>query len=180
MHKNLCLAAALSLVLGSALSADPADLRDLDKTVFNALAAKASSNVNITLDGTLLKLGASFLSDSDDEDAAQIKRIIAGLKGITIRSFEFKNKGEYSEADVAAIRKAMDLPDWSRVVDVHSKSEEEDAEIYVLPGKDKLRGLFILAREPLELTAIYIVGSIDPKDVDTLQKLGREKAKGEQ
>lgn len=180
VYRRLFLAGALALLIAAPLAADPADLKDLDKTVFDGLAARASNTVNITLDGAILKMGASFLSSSDDENAAQIKRIVAGLRSISVRSFEFKKKGEYGDADIQAIRSQMKLADWSRIVDVHSKEEPDNAEIYVLPGKDKLQGLFILVSEPLELTAVHILGNIDRNDIDALQKLGRESAKGDQ
>src|SRR4029077_2908975 len=72
------------------------DLKHLDR-----LAAKASETADVTLDGSLLKLAAKFLS-ADEPDQAKVKKLVVGLKGIYVRTFEFENEGEYSESHVTA------------------------------------------------------------------------------
>ena len=160
------------LMAGALVRADPLDLKDLDKSVFDRLKARASETVNITLDGSMLKMAAGFLSSSNDADAAKIRKLIGGLTSVTVRSFEFKNKGGYTEADVMAIRNQIKASDWNRVVDTQNKEDGETAEIFVLPGKDRPQGLFILAAEPRQLTVVHIVGSIDLSDLGSLEGLG--------
>jgi hypothetical protein len=160
------------LLAAGALWADPLDLRDLDKSVFDRLKAKASDSVNITLDGGVLKMAAGFLSSTNDADAAKVRKLVGGLKSVNVRSFEFKNKGDYSQADVAMIRSQIKGSDWTRIVDTHSKEDGATAEIYILPGKDKPMGLFILATEPTQLTVVHILGSIDLNDLGSLEDLG--------
>lgn len=154
------------------LAAEPIDLRDLDRTVFDHLKAKASDTVDITLDGSVLKMAGGFLASSDDPNASHIRKLIDGLKSVTVRSFEFKEKGEYSTADVDAIRAQIQSAHWTRIVDAHEKDSGEHAEIYILAGKDKPQGLFILSAEPLELTVVHIEGAIEPGDLAALGGLG--------
>ncbi len=138
------------------------DLKHLDR-----LAAKASETADVTLDGNLLKLGAKFLS-SDDPDQAKVKKLVASLKGIYVRTFEFENEGEYTEADVASVRKQLQSPGWSRIVGVKSKKDGENAEVYLkTDGPDG--GLAIICANPKELTVVSIVGKID---LDELSELG--------
>lgn len=75
------------------------------------LGSKASQTVNITLDGSLLRLASRFLSDGDS-DEVEVKRLVNGLKGIVVRSFEFKAEGEYLDSDVEAIRAQLRNPNW--------------------------------------------------------------------
>lgn len=162
----------IGLLTASALRADPLDLKDLDKSVFDRLKAKATETVNITLDGSILKMAAGFLSSTNDVDAAKVRKLIGGLKSLTVRSFEFKNKSDYSQADVELIRSQIKASEWTRIVDTHNKEDGDTAEIYILPGKDKPQGLFILATEPMQLTVVHIVGSIDLSDLGSLEDLG--------
>jgi hypothetical protein len=132
------------------------------------LAAKASETVDVSLDGALLQLAGKFLS-SEKADEAKVKNLITGLKGIYVKNFEFDKEGEYTEADVEAIRSQLRAPGWSRIVGVVSKRDGEKAEIYAKPGGDRVGGLVILAAEPKELTIVNIVGTID---LDQLSELG--------
>ncbi len=132
------------------------------------LAARASDTVDVTLDSSMLKLASKFLSN-DDEDEAQVKKLVAGLKGIYVKTFEFKNAGEYSMADLEGVRSQLKAPDWQRIVGVHSKDEGENVEVYIKPEGKGIGGLAIIAAAPKELTLVNLVG---PIDLDTLSELG--------
>ena len=141
--------------------------QSLDLTHLERLAAKAKETSDVNLDGSVLKLGAKFLS-ADDPDEVKIKKLVAGLKGIYVRTFTFENEGEYSESDVSGIRKQLQSPGWSRIVGVHSKKDGDNAEVYLKtngPGG----GLAIICANPRELTIVNIVGKID---LDELSELG--------
>src|SRR4051812_43875486 len=71
-------------------------LDSLDK-----LAPKAEDAVNIELDGILIKFAGSILSNEDADERA-VKELVSGLKGVYVRSYEFKSEGQFAEADVAA------------------------------------------------------------------------------
>ena len=132
------------------------------------LAAKATETVNVTLDGSLLQMASRFISDDSDADTAQVKKLVAGLKGISIRSFEFKNAGEYAEADVEAIRSQLKDETWKRIVQVHSKTEG-DSDIYLKTVAGRIAGLAVIAAEPKQLTVVSIDGAMD---LEGLSKLG--------
>jgi len=153
----------LLISTGVAAYGQALDLKFLDR-----LASKASETANVSLDGSLLQMAAKFLS-KDDPDDAKVKQLIGGLKGIYVKSFEFDTDGAYSESDVTAVREHLRSPDWSRIVDVHSRKEGENAEIYIKTGGKDLGGLVIISTEPRQLTVISIVGKID---LDQLSDLG--------
>jgi Domain of unknown function (DUF4252) len=132
------------------------------------LAAKATEVVDVTLDANLLQLASRFLSDKDADDA-KVKKLIGGLKGIYVRSFEFEKAGEYLDSDVEPLRAQLRSPAWSRIVGVRSQKSGENSEVYVKTENGKIGGLAILATEPKELTIVSIEGTIDP---DQLSELG--------
>jgi hypothetical protein len=146
----------------------PAQLRI---TGLEGLAAKAKESVDITLDSNLLQMAGGFLSgNSKDKDEAKVKEVLAGLKAITVKSFEFKEAGQYRMEDLDPIRAQLRAPGWSKIVNVQSK--EESSEIYTRLEQGKVVGFAIIAAEPKELTVVAIEGSIDLKDLSKLGGLG--------
>jgi len=151
-----------ALVVVAGASGQSLDLKSLDK-----LSDKAK-DVTVNLDGSLLKFAAKFLSN-DDPDQAKVKKLVAELKGIYVRTYEFESEGEYSEADLAPIRSQLRSPGWSRIVGVHSKKEHDNAEVYLNSGGSEPGGLVIVCANPKELVVVNIVGKID---LDELSELG--------
>jgi len=126
------------------------------------LAAKAEESVDVTLSGSMLRLAAKFISDKD-ADTANVRKLIAGLDGIYVRSFSFAREGEYNMADVDALRAQVQPPNWSRIVGVTSRRTGDDVDVYFkIAAGDKLGGIVIIAAEPRELTVVSIAGTIDP------------------
>jgi len=130
------------------------------------LATKASETVDVNIDERLIQLAAKLFNDKD-EDEAKIKKLVIGLKGIYVKSFEFENENDYSTADVDSIRSQLREPAWSRLVNVTSKREGV-VEVYIALNGPDVIGLAVLSAEPKELTVVNIVG---PVDLEKLAKL---------
>ena len=133
------------------------------------LAPKAAEAVSIEIDGFLIKFAGSILSDKDADERA-VKEIVTGLKGIYVKSYEFKAEGAFTEADVAGVREQLRSPGWSRVIDVKSRGlDVGDAELYVAEAGGRIEGVALFVVGPKEVTVINIVGSVD---LDKLKRLG--------
>ena len=125
----------------------------------DSLAAKATNTVNVTLDASMLKLAASFFSGNKSENASDIQKVIAGLKAITVKSYEFANEGAYKNTDLDPARRQLRAQGWSTMIQVHEKNE--NTEIYSKSANGQIAGLAVLSAEPKELTVVYIEGMID-------------------
>jgi hypothetical protein len=134
---------------------------------FDKLAEKASEVVDVTMDSSMLQLASRFLSDKDP-DEARVKKLVSGLKGLYVKSFEFDRRGEYEDSDVESVRIQLRAPGWSRVVGVRSKKDGENVELFLKTDQGQISGLAILATEPRELTIVNIVGSINPEQIRDL------------
>jgi hypothetical protein len=133
------------------------------------LAARAEESVDVTLDGSLLKMAARFLSDKDDEDVAKLKHVISKLEGVYVRSYQFAEEGEYSRADVESVRSQLQAPTWGRIVGVRSRHSGQDVDVFLkLPGNGQLGGAVIIVAEPRQLTFVNVVGTINPEEVADL------------
>ena len=131
------------------------------------LADKAREVVDVTMDGSLLQLASRFLSGRDP-DEARVKKLVAGLKGVYVKSFEFDSRGEYDDKDLDPIRAQLKAPGWSKIVGVKDKRNNENAEVYIKSDATGIIGLAVIAAEARELTIVQIVGSIQPEDLRDL------------
>ncbi|HJQ34917.1 MAG TPA: DUF4252 domain-containing protein [Pyrinomonadaceae bacterium] len=132
------------------------------------LKPKAAEAVDIDIDGILIKLAGSVLTEEDADERA-VKEFVSGLKGVYVRSYEFKKEGEFTESDVSGVRAQLQSPAWSRVMDVKSRGIDfGDAEVYVASAGGRVQGLTLLVVEPKEVTVINIVGDVD---LDKIKKL---------
>ncbi|HEV2350353.1 MAG TPA: DUF4252 domain-containing protein [Terriglobia bacterium] len=177
---NFCRQAGMLLAFtcaGLLLNANDARAQNgrLEINHLEKLADKAAEVVDVNLDGALLQLASKFMSDKRDPDEAAAKDFIQHLQGIYVKSYEFDKEGEYSRADVDEIRQQLRAPTWKRTVEVRSKRDGDNAEVYLMPGKgsgdDAIKGLAILCAEPKELTVVNIVG---PINLDKLAALDGE------
>ncbi len=156
-----------ALLAGAAVAAPDVQLKLPN---FDSLADKASESVSITLDSALLGLAAGFLDPKNPDDAAA-KELVAGLRGIYIRSYSFDHDFAYPQADVDSVRRQLSAPGWQQLVGVRSRKEQSKVDIYICMDRGKANGLAIIASEPRKFTIVNIVGSID------LQKLHRLEGK---
>jgi hypothetical protein len=166
-HINIrtALIAAL-LVFAPVLSAQAQQDSRLQMSSLDHLAAKASQTIDVNIDQRLMLLAAKVFDDKD-EDERQIKKLITGLKGVYVKSFEFETEGQYAAADIETIRTQLRGPGWTRLVNVTSKKDGM-LEVYLLFNGDAVGGMAVLHTDDKELTVVNIVG---PVDVDKLAKL---------
>lgn len=154
------------LVTISAIAANAQEPSRLQLGSLDHLAAKASNTVDVNIDERLIRLALKAFSDNDAEER-EIKKVIAGVKGIYVKVFEFENEGQYSSADIETIRTQLRAPGWTRLLNVTSK-REGNFEVYLLMQGENVNGLAVLASDVKELAIVNIVG---PVDLDKLAKL---------
>jgi len=164
MRKSRLPLVALLLIFAATLTAKAQgakiQLGNLDR-----LAARATQTVDVNIDERLVQIAAKVLS-SEDADEKKIKKIVDGLKGIYVKSFEFENTGEFTQADVESVRTQLRGPAWSKLVNVTSK-KDGSVEVYLMLVGDQISGLAVLSVQDKELTVVNIVGPVD------LEKLSR-------
>jgi len=170
-----------TLFLGIAGRAQTPQTSRLELNSLDHLAAKASQSVDVNIDERLMRIAAKAFSDKD-ADEREIKKLITGVKGIYVKSFEFDSDGQFTAADVEAIRAQLRGPGWTRLVNVASK-KEGNVEVYVLMIGEDIGGLAVLSSEDRELTVVNIVGPVDLEKLAKLEgqfgvpELGIEKTK---
>jgi hypothetical protein len=159
---------ALLLLVASSLQIAQAQDIQLKLEHLDKLAAKAEEVTDVNLDGPLLQMATKFFkADSND---AEIQKLISGLKGVYVKSFEFAKEGSYSKEDVTAIISQIHGAGWKRMVNVDSKQGHEMTQIFTRTQGDKISGLIIVSAEPKELTVVNIIGAIDIAKLSQLER----------
>lgn len=124
------------------------------------LEKKASDTVDVSLNGSTLQFAAKFLDGKDPEEA-KVKKLMSGIVGIYVKSFQFKAEGTWSQADLDSVRKQLHEPEWSRIVGVKSSEDRENTEVFVRTENKKIAGVAVIAAEAKQLTVVNIVGEVD-------------------
>ncbi len=161
--KMMIVRAVISAVLALALAGAPQQL-DLSSTV-DRLAAKAARKTEISLDQSMLNLAAAFLSDADRDQAAA-KKILAGLKGVYVRVFEFDSADAYAQADLDPLRRQLQGAGWGQIVS--SVGQGQTAGVWVRQENGSTSGLVVLVTDDREVTLVNLVGTIRPEDLAAL------------
>lgn len=134
------------------------DLSNLEK-----LSAKASEVSDVALDGPLLQLATASmkLASKEDSDAGQAVGFLKDITGVYVKSFQFAQPGQYSQADVDYILKQLTTRGWNRVVENRNKTSGEIDEVYLMKDGDNVLGLAVISAEARELNVVNIVGRVD-------------------
>jgi hypothetical protein len=133
------------------------------------LFPKAAETVDVRIDGALLLMASKFLR-SDKADEAAVKEIVQALKGVYVKGVEFDKEGEYSEADVEAVRQQLSAPGWERIVGVRSKRGGDNVEVFLMINNDAvIEGIGVLISDPKQVMVVNVVGPLDPEKINNLR-----------
>ena len=166
-----------ALALSAVSMAQPSPL-PLPPPVEKELAARAANVTEVTLGKNMLGFAAKFMNGKDQDEAAT-RRLIEGLEGIYVRSYEFDKEGEYSMEEIAKLRQYFETSEWSPIVREREKSTGETTDVMVKLVNGESHGLFVLTVEPKELTIVLILGPIRMEDLGKLKGIGGLSALGD-
>lgn len=123
------------------------------------LEAKASEMVDVNVESPLLQLIPKLVFGGESVEEKTMREIVAGLKGVFVRHYEFEKSGEFTQTDLDAVR--AQVRGWSKIVGIRSKRGGETVEVYTLMDGSKITGLLILAAQPRQLTLVNVIGPVD-------------------
>lgn len=161
----LCPALVLVMSIAATSRGQDARLRisDLDR-----LEPKAAEVLDVSIDERLLQIAAKFLNPKDPEQA-KVRDLVAGLKGVYVKSYQFDKPDAYSASDITSIDSQLRGPGWNRMVGIRSARDHEKVEVFMMLVGDKIGGIAVIATEPKQLTVINIVGPIDLEKLAALE-----------
>jgi hypothetical protein len=125
------------------------------------LGAKASSRTEFSLDHNMVVL-ASKLDQNDDS----LRRVIAGVDGISVHRFKFQGPGMYDPQLLNAIRAGYSQAGWQHLADAHQKyGYPEGTELWLHLEHNTIRNIAFLILRPDQVAFVSVSGSISPIDL---------------
>ncbi len=129
-----------------------------------ALRQSAASKTEFTLNHSMLVL-ASKLSDNDQD----LRRVIAGVSGVTVDSYRFPGYWNYDPAAVNAVKERYRGEGWKQLVNKHDREGGVGATALWIRWQDNaVSDVAVLLAKSTEVDLIEVSGSISPLDLSHL------------
>jgi hypothetical protein len=121
----------------------------------------ASSKTEFTLDHSMLILASKL--DPNNED---LRRVIAGVSGVSVHNFRFAKPGTFDPQAVESVREDYRSAGWKQVM---NKSEKNGGagvtDVWVRLENNAISNVAILVAESNEVDFFVVSGSISPIDI---------------
>ena len=130
----------------------------------DALRQVASSKTEFSLDHSMLILASKL--DPGDED---LRRVIAGVSGVSVHSFRFPKPWMYDPDAVNSVRDEYNSGGWKQLVNNHGKTGDQDlTNVWVRFQNNAISNVALLFARASEVDFIVVSGSISPLDLSHL------------
>src|SRR5712692_5033640 len=151
----------LAVITISAGAQSQAPQPDWTPQGIEALGQNASSRTEFTLDHSMLVLASKM--DQDDED---LRRVIAGVDGVSVHSFRFKTPAMYDPELLGSVRQQYHAAGWKHMVSTHDKNGGSGAtDLWIRSENNVIRNIAVLFAGQTQLNFIAVSGSISPIDL---------------
>jgi len=129
----------------------------------DALRQLASSKTEFTLDHSMLVLASKL--DPDNED---LRRVIAGVSGISVHNFRFPRPWVYDPAALNSVKDEYHTSGWKQLVNNHNNGDPGTTNVWVRFENNAISNVAMLFARPTEVDYVVVSGSISPMDLSHL------------
>jgi hypothetical protein len=127
------------------------------------LRQKASSKTEFTLDHSMLMFASKL--DSDDED---LRRVIAGVNGVSVHSYKFSGPGMYDLAALGSVKDEYRAAGWKQMMSKEKDGGHEITNIWMRLENNAISNVAVLQTRATEVDFVVVSGSISPADLSHL------------
>jgi hypothetical protein len=150
---------ALIAIFAAALA--QAQQQDWIPQGIESLGQNASSRTEFTLDHSMLVFASKL--DQDDED---LRRVIAGVNGVSVHSYRFPRPGMYDPEILSSVRQQYHAAGWKHMVGTHDKNGGSGAtDLWLRFENNAISHIAVLFAGQNQLNFIAVSGSISPLDL---------------
>ena len=126
-----------------------------------ALGQNASTRTEFTLDHSMLVMASK--ADQDDDD---LRRVIAGVSGVSVHSFRYPRAGMYDPELLNSVRQQYHAAGWKHMVGKHDKDGGPgETDLWVRYEHNAISNIAVLFARENQLNFIAVSGSISPIDL---------------
>ncbi|MGB8064801.1 MAG: DUF4252 domain-containing protein [Candidatus Sulfotelmatobacter sp.] len=129
-----------------------------------ALRQSASSKTEFTLDHSMLVLASKLDSNNDD-----LRRVIAGVSGLSVHRYRFPDAGMYNPEALDAVKHEYHAAGWKQLVNNHQRKDGTGVtNLWIRFQNNAITNIAVLVAKADEVTLITVSGSISPLDLSHL------------
>jgi hypothetical protein len=129
-----------------------------------SMGQSASSKTNFSFDHSMLVLASKL--DRDDED---LRRVIAGLSGISVSRYRFAEAWQYDPESLRSVSEEYRAAGWKQLLDKHDKAGSAGVtDVWVRVQNNAVSNVAILQARANEVNFVEVSGSISPVDLSHL------------
>ena len=129
-----------------------------------ALRQSASSKTEFTLDHSMLVFASKL--DPDNED---LRRVIAGVSGVSVHSYHFSGRWMYDPAVLSSVKEEYHAAGWKQLMNNHEKDGGPGlSNLWIRLENNAISDIAILVARASEVNFIVVSGSISPLDLSHL------------
>jgi hypothetical protein len=125
-----------------------------------SLGQNASSRTEFALDHSMLVFVSKL--DQDDED---LRRVIAGVEGVSVRSYSFPRPGMYDSGILGSVRQQYHEAGWRHIVNTRKDRNSGATDLWIRYENNTVRNVAVLFAGQNHLNFIAVSGSISPLDL---------------
>jgi hypothetical protein len=129
-----------------------------------ALRQSASSKTEFTLDHSMLVFASKLDPDNDD-----LRRVIAGVNGVSVHSYHFPGRWMYDPAVLSSVKEEYRAAGWKQLMNDHEKDGGPGvSDLWIRLENNAISDIAILVARASEVNFIVVSGSISPLDLSHL------------
>ena len=128
------------------------------------LQQTASSKSNFTFDHSMLVIASKLEPDNED-----LRRVIAGVSGISVRSYHFPESWQFDPAALNSVKDEYRAAGWKQLMNNHEKGGGLGVtDLWVRFENNAVSNFAILLARSNEVKFVVVSGSISPLDISHL------------
>jgi hypothetical protein len=145
----------------AAPAAPPVQAREWVPDGIAALGQYATSRTEFTLDHSMLVLATKL-----DQDNQDLRRVIAGVNGVSVHSFRFPERVYYDPAAIGAISQQYRQAGWQHMVSKHRREDGPvTTDLWIHVDHAAISDIAVLFVGVKQLNFVSVSGSISPLDL---------------
>lgn len=125
------------------------------------LGQNANSRTEFSFDHSML-----VLASKGDQDDDSLRRVIAGIDGISVHRFKYRGPGMYDPQILNAVRHDYSMAGWQHVSKAHDKYGYPDGtDLWIHLEHNAIRNIAFLITRADQVAFVSVSGSISPIDL---------------
>jgi hypothetical protein len=126
-----------------------------------SLGQNASSRTEFSLDHNMVVLASKM-----DQDDDSLRRVIAGVDGISVHRFKFQGTGMYDPQILNAVRQDYHAAGWQHLADAHQRyGYPQGTDLWLHFDRNTIRNIAVLVTGADQVAFVSVSGSISPVDL---------------